>query len=70
MERVFFAASPKGDIYRINLYRKRKDQVQTAIAAMEAIGGGAANGEQIQITGLDAESSRLIPIGYVLFLPL
>jgi len=62
-ERLFFAASHKSSIYKINLYQKKKDGLQSAVAAMEALGGRAASGEQIQISTLDAETSRLIPIG-------
>jgi len=60
-ERVFFASSLKGNIHRMNLYRKRQDRIQTL--AMEAVGGGAANGELIQIATLDGETSRLISVG-------
>jgi len=45
----------------MNLYRKRQDRIQTL--AMEAVGGGAANGEHIQIATLDGETSRLISVG-------
>jgi len=60
-ERIFFASSQKGDVYRVNLYRKRQDHLQVSV--MEAIGGGASLGEQIQIASLDGETTRLIPVG-------
>jgi pre-rRNA-processing protein IPI3 len=62
-ERVFFAASPKGSVHRVNLFRKRQDRMQ--VFAMEALGGGAANGEHVQISTLDGETTRLISIGCV-----
>jgi len=60
-ERIFFASSLKGNVHRINLYRKRQDRIQTL--ALEAVGGGAANGEHVQIATLDGETARLISVG-------
>lgn len=62
-ERLFFAASPDGTIYQVNLFRQRDDKLGRA---MEAV-GGAGSTDIIRITDEDQQASRrrLITVGYV-----
>lgn len=64
-ERVFFAASPQGNIHQVNMFRKRVDQFGRRNGPMEAVGGeGQGTAERIGMEE-SAEKERLITVGYV-----
>lgn len=65
-ERVFFAASPDGQIHQVNLFRPRKDKVSNhggGSASMEAVGGGGQGSAEMIALEEDAEKKRLISVG-------
>lgn len=64
-ERVFFAASPDGQIHQVNLFRPRKDKVsqRDGAASMEAVGGGGHGSAEMIALEEDAEKKRLISVG-------
>ena len=61
-ERVFFAASPEGDLHRVNLIRKKADLFPNR-QRLEAIGGGGVSGQVVRLSEEGPEVSRLIRVG-------
>lgn len=59
-ERVFFAASTKGQIHQVNLFRKRTDAFTSQV---EAVGGGGPGSAELINLDQDAEKERLISAG-------
>jgi hypothetical protein len=61
-ERVFFAASPTGDLHRVNLIRKKPDVFGLRRHQLESVGGGGTNGEVVRLAEEGPEVSRLISV--------
>lgn len=66
-ERVFFAASPSGQIHQVNLFRRRIDNFGQRSEAFEAVGGGGQGSAEMIAFDEEAEKKRLISVGYGLF---
>lgn len=62
-ERVFFAASPEGQVHQVNLYRPYANKISHHFDSMEAVGGGGHGSAELIALEEDAEKKRLISIG-------
>jgi pre-rRNA-processing protein IPI3 len=63
-ERVFFAASPNGQVHQVNLFRRRTDKFGQRNEIPEAVGGGGQGSAEMIALEEDAEKKRLISVGY------